>query len=129
MAANADCAGGGVTGDLAARVELLERQQAALVAEVARLTRLQRPKPSEADDLALASALAKLNDRGRDFDAADLIERGRIDPAFRALLTAVQVETVRDAGLWLRRVRGVVVGRCELTTTGRSAAGTTWAFV
>jgi hypothetical protein len=118
-----------VTGDLAARVELLERQQAVLVAEVARLTRAQRPRPSETDDLAFAVALAKINPNGRDFDAADIIKRRGIDAEFKALADAVSIVTTADAGSWLKRMRGTVVGDAELTTTGRVAAGMTWAFL
>ncbi len=79
-------------------------------------------------DLALLVALHTLVGRG-DFGAAAVLERMRIDPAFRDVAEAAGLDDdIGTIGYWLRGQRGAVVGNATLTRQPGSRPAR-WAFI
>ena len=118
---------GATAPDLVARLVAAEAEIVTLKAAVAELQRARGRGPRDGADDHLLEALAELIDGG-DFHAADLVERGQIDPVLGMLLTEVGLTTPEDVGYWLRRYREAVVRGRVLTRIGRDDRGAVWAF-
>lgn len=107
--------------DLADRVAALEARMAALEA----LGRRREPR-DDADVAALFDVARALD--GAAVTAAQLWQRARADVALREALRAADIDSARELGYWLRRLRGVRVGGLQLVSGAqRTGAGRRWA--
>jgi hypothetical protein len=116
----------------------LARSTDPLVAMQAQIDRLEarlavfeqqatRQGPRDMADALLLEALAAIV-LDATFHAVDVIERGRLDPAFRERLLAADVETASELGYLLRRARGHRIGGRRLDGLGRNDNGIIWRF-